>query len=61
MSVPAAQVIRSAIDARAYQGKALRDSKSKTILTRYGSEVISLRLQGFIFFFTAEKVRRRHR
>lgn len=39
------------------QGKALRDSKSKTILVRYGSEVLSLRLQGFIFFFTAEKLR----
>lgn len=50
-------VIRSAIDARSYQGKALRDSKSKTILVRYGSEVLSLRLQGFIFFFTAEKLR----
>jgi MFS superfamily sulfate permease-like transporter len=38
-------IIKAAVDAREYQGKALRDTKSKTILRRYGTEIITLRLQ----------------
>jgi SulP family sulfate permease len=50
-------VIKTALDGSEYQGKALRDWRSKTILLRYGSEILTLRLQGFVFFFTAEKLR----
>jgi MFS superfamily sulfate permease-like transporter/CRP-like cAMP-binding protein len=50
-------VVKTALTGRDYQGKAVRDWKSKTVLMRYGSEILTLRLQGFIFFATAERLR----
>eukprot|EP01051_Picozoa_sp_SAG22_P006810 SAG22_NODE_459_length_10228_cov_9.593642_7_plen_976_part_00 len=50
-------VIKSALDGTEYQGKALRDWRGKTMLLRYGTQILTLRLQGFVFFFTAEKLR----
>ena len=50
-------VVKTALTGADYQGKALRDWKSKTILLRYGTEILTLRLQGFIFFATAERLR----
>ena len=50
-------VIRSILDSSEYQGTATRCKRDEAILSRYASEIITLRLQGFIFFFTAEKLR----
>ena len=50
-------VVKTALSGRDYQGKAVRDWKSKTILMRYGGQILTLRLQGFIFFATAERLR----
>jgi len=40
-----------------YGGIAMRGWKERTMLLRYGSEVCLMRLQGFIFFATAERLR----
>lgn len=50
-------VVKTALSGRDYQGKAVRDWKSKTVLMRYGGQILTLRLQGFIFFATAERLR----
>eukprot|EP01052_Picozoa_sp_SAG31_P011701 SAG31_NODE_668_length_12945_cov_15.915849_11_plen_491_part_00 len=50
-------VIKTILDGTQYQGKALRDWRARTILARHGSKILTFRLQGFIFFFTAEKLR----
>ena len=50
-------VVKTVLSGRDYQGKAVRDWKSRTVLMRYGGQILSLRLQGFIFFATAERLR----
>jgi len=51
-------VIKSILNGDEYQGSATRSKETRAFLHRYASEIITLRLQGFIFFFTAEKLRK---
>ena len=51
-------VIKSVLNGDEYQGSATRSKETRAFLHRYASEVITLRLQGFVFFFTAEKLRK---
>ena len=49
--------IKSAMTMYDYQGSNVWNHKQQMILSRYGKTVLLIRLQGFIFFFTAEKLR----
>eukprot|EP01043_Picozoa_sp_COSAG02_P026060 COSAG02_NODE_1490_length_12364_cov_67.758418_4_plen_904_part_00 len=51
-------VIKTILNGDEYQGSATRSKETRAFLHRYASEVITLRLQGFVFFFTAEKLRK---
>lgn len=51
--------IKSAMTVKEYQGTNVWNHKQRDVLDSYGSKVILIRLQGFIFFFTAEKLRKR--
>jgi MFS superfamily sulfate permease-like transporter/CRP-like cAMP-binding protein len=50
-------VIKITLDGNQFGGRAMRGWRDKTILMRYGSQILTMRLQGFIFFATAERLR----
>ena len=49
--------IKTVMDGTEYQGRAIRGKFDSVILSRWGMSILTIRLQGFIFFFTAEKLR----
>ena len=51
--------IKSAMTMVEYQGTNVWNHKQQAVLQRYGRNVVLIRLQGFIFFFTAEKLRKK--
>lgn len=51
--------IKSAMTMVEYQGTNVWNHKQQAVLQRYGRNVLLIRLQGFIFFFTAEKLRKK--
>ena len=51
--------IKSAMTVIDYQGSNVWNHKQMLILNRFGRTVLLIRLQGFIFFFTAEKLRKK--
>ena len=50
-------VIKTIMDASEYQGRGFWGGHHSLVLQKYGHKIVSVRLQGFIFFFTAERLR----
>ena len=50
-------VIKTVMDATEYQGRSVWGGHHTLILQKYGHKILTIRLQGFIFFFTAESLR----
>ena len=50
-------VIKAVMDGSEYQGRSTFSGHDTIVLKKWGCKVLTVRLQGFIFFFTAEKLR----
>ena len=50
-------VIKAVMDGREYQGRSTFSGHDTLVLSKWGCKILTVRLQGFIFFFTAERLR----
>ena len=50
-------VIKAVMDGSQYQGRSTFSGHDTLVLNKWGCKILTVRLQGFIFFFTAERLR----
>ena len=50
-------VIKAVMDGSEYQGRSSFSGHDTIVLKKWGCKILTVRLKGFIFFFTAERLR----